>query len=206
MGTVIRNVWITRSAFGVSNGRAKGQPTFNIVFWQSEESGSGWWGDITIANNTFETTDEFNLDFDGLRLRDNGHNNVIIRGNLIKGGGKIRADGSKPSWGYTICTEPTRRGTVIEDNKLYKGFYNVFKTTKNTTDTIFRDNIIDLTVANGVTPYYSGFYRTVNLFDGSRNQVTGNTVYVPAGKSTSPEVFYSAESTSTISGNKIRRK
>jgi hypothetical protein len=206
MGTIIRNVSIKGSAFGVTNGRAKGQPTFNIVFWQSEESGSGWWGDIIIANNTFETTDEFNLDFDGLLLRDNGHNNVIIRGNLIKGGGKIRADGSKPSWGYTICTEPTRKGTIIEDNRLHRGFYNVFKTTKNTTDTIFRDNIIDLTVANGVRPYYSGFYRTVNLFDGARNQVTGNTVYVPAGKTVSPEVFYSAESTSTMSGNKIRRK
>ena len=182
MGTVIRNVSITRSAFGVTNGRAKGQPTFNIVFWQSEESGSGWWGDITIANNTFETTDEFNLDFDGLRLRDNGHNNVIIRGNLIKGGGKIRADGSKPSWGYTICTEPTRRGTIIENNKLYTGFYNVFKTTKNTTDTVFRNNTIDLTVANGVRPYYSGSYRTINLYEGARNRVTGNLIRVPAGR------------------------
>ena len=206
MGTVIRNVSITRSAFGVTNGRAKGQPTFNIVFWQSEESGSGWWGDITIANNTFETTDEFNLDFDGLRLRDNGHNNVIIRGNLIKGGGKIRADGSKPSWGYTICTEPTRRGTIIENNKLYTGFYNVFKTTKNTTDTIFRNNTIDLTVANGVRPYYSGSYRTINLYEGARNRVTGNLIRVPAGIAASAEVIYSAEPTSVVSDNRIVKK
>ena len=206
MGNVIRRVSITNSVFGATNGVSKGQPTYNIVFWQSEESGSGWWGDITIANNTFEATDEFNLDFDGLWQRDNGHNNVVIRGNVIKGGGKIRADGSKPSWGYTICTEPTRRGTVIEDNRLYRGFYNVFKTTKGTTDTVFRNNVIDLTVANGVQPYYDAFYRTVNLYDGARNRVTGNTIYVPAGATASSEVIYSAEPTSIVSENRIVRK
>jgi hypothetical protein len=207
MGTVIRNIVIKDCVFGATNGVRKGQPTFNIVFWQSEESGSGWWGDVTIANNTFETTDEFNLDFDGLLLRDNGHNNVIIRGNLIKGGGMIRADGSEPSWGYTICTEPTRKGTIIENNKLYRGYYNVFKTTKNTTDTVFRNNIIDLTVENGVKPYYSGFYRTINLYDGARNQVTGNTIYLPSGGgAASSEVLYNAEPTSVMSGNKTVRK
>ncbi len=206
MGNVIRRVSITDSVFGATNGVSKGQPTYNIVFWQSEESGSGWWGDITIADNTFEATDEFNLDFDGLWERDNGHNNVIIRGNVIKGGGKIRADGSTPSWGYTICTEPTRRGTVIENNRLYRGFYNVFKTTKDTTDTIFRNNVIDLTVANGVQPYYDAFYRTVNLYDGARNRVTGNTIYVPAGAAASSEVIYKAEPTSIVSDNKIVRK
>lgn len=206
MGNVIRRVSVTKSVFGVTNGVKKGQPTYNIVCWQSEESGTGWWGDITIANNTFETTDEFNLDFDGLMRRDNGHNNVVIRGNLIKGGGKIRADGSKPSWGYTICTEPTRRGTVIEDNRLYTGFYNVFKTTKGTTDTVFRNNVIDLTVANGIEPYYDAFYRTVNLYDGARNRVTGNTIHVPTGTAVSSEVIYSAEPTSIVSGNRIVRK
>lgn len=206
MGNVIRNISIKNSVFGVTNGVRKGQPTYNLVCWQSEESGSGWWGDITIAGNTFEATDEFNLDFDGLRLRDNGHNNVIIRDNVIKGGGKIRADGSRPSWGYTICTEPTRRGTVVEDNRLYRGYYNVFKTTKDTTDTVFRNNIIDLTVDNGVLPYYDGFYRTVNLFDGARNRVTGNTIYVPAGAETSSQVIYSAEPSSTVAQNRIVRK
>ena len=203
MGNVVRNISITDSVFGCSNGVRMGQPTYNIVFWQSEESGSGWWGDILIANNTFETTDEFNLDFDGLLLRDNGHNNVIIRGNLIKGGGKIRDDGSKPSWGYTICTEPTRAGTIIENNRLYAGYVNTFKTTKNTTDTIFRNNIIDLTVENGIEPYYSLGYRTVNLFDGARNRVTGNKIYVPATPAASSEVIYSAEPTSLVTGNKI---
>ncbi len=207
MGTIIRNISITNCVFGVTNGLRKGQPTYNIVFWQSEESGSGWWGDITIADNTFEATDEFNLDFDGLRLRDNGHNNVVIRGNLIKGGGMIRADGSEPSWGYTICTEPTRKGTLIADNKLYTGFYNVFKTTKNTTDTVFRNNVIDLSVANGVEPYYEGSYRTINLYSGARNRVSGNTIYLPAARTaTSSEVIYSAESTSIVSDNKIVKK
>jgi hypothetical protein len=206
IGNVIRNVSITNSVFGVTNGVRNGQPTFNIVFWQSEESGSGWWGDITIANNTFETTDEMNLDFDGLLLRDNGHNDVVIRGNLIKGGGKARPDGSSPPWGYTICTEPTREGTIIEGNRLYQGYFNVFKTTKETTDTIFRNNVIDLTVANGVTPYYEDFYRTVNLFEGARNQVTGNTIVVPKGAAVDSEVIYSAEPTSTVSGNEVVRK
>ena len=206
MGNVIRNVTIKGSVFGCTNGVRKGQPTYNLVCWQSEESGSGWWGNITITGNTFETTDEFNLDFDGLLQRDNGHNNVIIRDNIIKGGGKIRADGSKPSWGYTICTEPTRKGTIIENNRLYTGYYNVFKTTKNTTDTIFRNNVIDLTVANGVQPYYAAFYRTVNLYDGARNQVKGNKIIVPAGRSASPEVIYCAERTSVVTGNKIVKK
>lgn len=206
MGNVIRNVTVKNSTFGVSNGKRKGQPTYNLVCWQSEESGSGWWGDIRLINNTFETTDEFNLDFDGLLRRDNGHNNVVIRGNLIKGGGKIRADGSTPSWGYTICTEPTRKGTVIEKNRLYRGFYNVFKTTKNTTDTIFRNNIIDLRVANGVKPYYSDSFRTINLFDGERNRVTGNTIRVPSGQPLSSQVIYSAERTSTVSNNTIVKK
>ena len=123
-----------------------------------------------------------------------------------QGRGKIRADGSTPSWGYTICTEPTREGTVIENNRLYRGFYNVFKTTKDTTDTIFRNNVIDLTVANGVQPYYDAFYRTVNLYDGARNRVTGNTIYVPAGAAASSEIIYKAEPTSIVSDNKIVRK
>ena len=206
MGNVIRNVTIRDCVFGCTNGVRKGQPTYNIVCWQSEESGSGWWCDIKIIGNTFETTDEFNLDFDGLLLRDNGHNNVIIRGNLIKGAGKIRDDGSRPSWGYAICTEPTRKGTIIENNTLHTGYENVFKTTKNTTDTVFRNNVIDLTVANGVQRYYDEFYRTVNLYDGARNQVKGNRIIVPAKLPISPEIIYSAEPTSSVLGNKIVRK
>jgi len=206
MGTVIRNITIKNSVFGVSNGVAAGQPTFNITFWQSEESGTGWWGDIAIVNNRFAATGEFNLDFDGLERRDNGHNNVIIRGNVIKGGGLVRADGSQPSWGYTICTEPTRRGTVIEKNVLHRGYYNVFKTTKDTTDTVFRNNVIDLTAKTPVTSYYDDFYRTINLFYGGRNKVTGNTIYVPAGAAVSSQIIYNAEPTSVVSGNKVIRK
>ena len=81
----------------------------------------------------------------------------------------------------------------------------MFKTTKETTDTIFRNNVIDLTVANGVTPYYEAFYRTVNLFE-ARNQVTGNTIVVPKGAAVDSEVIYSAEPTSTVLDNKIVRK
>lgn len=205
-GNVLRDIWITNSHFGVSNGVAKGQPTFNLVFWQSEEGGTGWWGDVHIIDNVFETTDEFNLDFDGLWARDNGHNDVEIRGNLIKGAGIVRPDGSRPSWGYAICTEPTREGTVIEGNTIYKGFLSAFKTTKNTTDTVFRNNVIDLTIPNGVVPYYPDYYRTINLFDGARNRVAGNTIYVPASVRASSQVIYRAESTSTVSSNAVKTK
>ena len=50
--------------------------------------------------------------------------------------------------------EPTRKGTIIENNRLFKGCFNTFKTTKDTTDTIFRNNVIDLTVDNGVDPFH----------------------------------------------------
>lgn len=202
-GRYIRNVYITNSVFGVSNGVASGQPTYNIVFWQSEETGSGYWGGIHIVGNTFETTGEFSLDFDGLKLRDAGHNDVEIRGNLIKGGGLIRADGSHPSWAYTICVEPTRKGTVISGNTLYRAHYNVFKTTKNTTDTVFRDNIIDLRVANGVAFHYTNYYRTINLYSGARNQILNNTIYLPATPPRSSQVIYNIESGTVISGNRI---
>jgi hypothetical protein len=205
-GDVIENIWVRGCHFGVSNGVRKGQPTFNIVFWQSEEGGSGYWSDVHIIDNVFETTDEFNLDFDGLMARDNGKNVVIIRGNLIKGGGKVHADGSEPWWGYTICTEPTRNGTIIEHNVLWRGCFNTFKTTKGTTDTIFRDNVIDMRVDNGVSLIYPDFERTINLYDGARNRVTGNTIYLPAGSSVSSEVIYKAEPTSVVSGNTIKKK
>ncbi len=205
-GNVLKDIWITNSHFGVSNGIKTGQPTFNIVFWQSEEAGAGYWTDVHIVDNVFEATDEFNLDFDGLWARDNGGNVVYITGNLIKGAGIIRPDGSRPSWGYGICTEPTRNGSIIEGNTLYKGYLSAFKTTKDTTDTTFRNNTIDLTVPNGVTPYYADYFRTINLFDGARNRVTGNTIYLPIGAGVSPQVIYSAESTSTVYANSITSK
>jgi len=202
-GNVLRDIWITNSHFGVSNGKATGQPTFNIVFWQSEEAGSGWWGDAHIIGNVFETTAEFNLDFDGLWARDNGHNDVEIRDNLIKGAG-LYHDGVAPSWPYGICVEPSRQGTVIEGNTFWRSRVSAMKFTKDASDTVFRNNIIDYRVDNGVSLYYKDFYRTVSIFEDSlRNTVTGNTIYLPAGTRSAGVIANQGGSTNTVSGNTI---
>ena len=161
-GTVIRDVNILDCHFGVSNGSATGSPTYGIVFWQSDEAGAGYWGDVLIEGNTFEVTAEFTLDFDGLETR-SYHNDVVIRDNLIKGCG-LAHEGGNAAWPYSICVEPSRAGTVIEDNVIGKGRVSGVKLTKGASDTVVRNNTFDYRTNNGVTLYYADFFRTISIF------------------------------------------
>ena len=205
-GTVIRDVNILDCHFGVSNGVASGSPTYGIVFWQSEEAGNGYWGDVLIQGNTFEVTAEFTLDFDGLEERDAGHNDVVIRDNVLKGCGLPHAGGNA-AWPYTICVEPTRAGTVIEGNLIGKGRISGVKLTKGTTGTVVRNNTFDYRTDNGVTLYYTDFFRTISVFpECTANTVTGNTVLLPSSPTPSAQVIANeGGGTNTVSGNAILR-
>jgi hypothetical protein len=204
-GTVIRDVNIIGCHFGVSNGVANGSPTYGIVFWQSDEAGDGYWGDVLIEGNTFEVTAEFTLDFDGLMTREY-HNDVVIRDNLIKGCG-LPHDGGNAAWPYSICVEPSRQGTVIENNVIGKGRVSGVKLTKGTTDTVVRNNTFDYRVNNAVTLYYADFFRTISIFSGcTSNTVTGNTIRLPSTPTASPQVIANeGGSTNTVSGNSVLR-
>jgi hypothetical protein len=205
-GTVIRDVNILDCHFGVSNGIATGSPTYGIVFWQSDEAGDGYWGDVLIEGNTFEVTAEFTLDFDGLEDRAY-HNDVVIRDNLIKGCG-LPHDGGNAAWPYSICVEPSRSGTVIEDNVIGKGRVSGVKLTKGASGTVVRNNTFDYRTNNGVALYYSDFFRTISIFAGcTGNSVTGNTILLPS--SPTPDALVIANeggSTNTVAGNSILRQ
>jgi len=205
-GTIIRDVNILDCHFGVSNGIATGSPTYGIVFWQSEEAGNGYWGDVLIEGNTFEVTSEFTLDFDGLEQRP-FHNDVVIRNNVIKGCG-LPHDGTNPSWPYSICVEPSRSGTVIENNIIGKGRVSGVKLTKSTTDTVVRNNTFDYRTDNGVTLRYLDFYRTVSIFpECTSNTVTGNTILLPSSPTPNAQVITNeGGSTNSVSGNTILRQ
>lgn len=204
-GTIIRDVNILDCHFGVSNGTATGSPTYGIVFWQSEEAGNGYWGDVLIEGNTFEVTAEFTLDFDGLEQRPY-HNDVVIRDNLIKGCG-LPHDGGNAAWPYSICVEPSRSGTVIEDNVIGKGRVSGVKLTKSTSGTVVRNNTFDYRTNNGVSIYYPDFFRTISVFDGcTDNRVTGNTILLPSSPTPDARVIANeGGSTNTVSGNSILR-
>ncbi len=204
-GTVIRDVNILDCHFGVSNGVATGSPTYGIVFWQSDEAGDGYWGDVLIEGNTFEVTAEFTLDFDGLMTREY-HNDVVIRDNLIKGCG-LPHDGGNAAWPYSICVEPSRQGTVIENNVIGKGRVSGVKLTKGTTHTVVRNNTFDYRTDNGVTLYYADFFRTISIFEEcTSNTVTGNTVLLPSSPTASARVIANeGGSTNTVSGNSVLR-
>jgi hypothetical protein len=204
-GTVIRDVNIIGCHFGVSNGVATGSPTYGIVFWQSDEAGDGYWGDVLIEGNTFEVTAEFTLDFDGLMTREY-HNDVVIRDNLIKGCG-LPHDGGNAAWPYSICVEPSRQGTVIENNVIGKGRVSGVKLTKGTTHTVVRNNTFDYRTNNGVTLYYADFFRTISIFEEcTSNTVTGNTVLLPSSPTASARVIANeGGSTNTVSGNSVLR-
>lgn len=181
------------------------QPTYAIVFWQSEEAGSGYWGDILIEDNVFEVTGEFTMDFDGLWERDDGHNDVVIRGNVIKGAG-LHRDGTAPSWPYGICVEPSRLGTVIEGNTIGRCQQSAIKLTKDTTETVVRNNTIDVRTDNGVGPLaWPDFFRTINVYDGSGNVVTGNRILLPATPTPSARVINDQGIGTVVSGNVIER-
>jgi hypothetical protein len=204
-GTVIRDVSILDCHFGVSNGVATGSPTYGIVFWQSDEAGDGYWGDVLIEGNTFEVTAEFTLDFDGLMTRAY-HNDVVIRDNLIKGCG-LPHDGGNAAWPYSICVEPTRQGTIIENNVIGKGRVSGVKLTKGTTHTVVRNNTFDYRTDNGVTLYYADFFRTISIFsDSTSNTVTGNTVLLPSSPTASAQVIANeGGGTNVVSGNSVLR-
>lgn len=196
-GTIIRDVTIRNCHF-------MGQPTYAVVFWQAEKTGDGWWGDILIEGNTFEVTNEFTLDFDGLSLADNGHNDAVIRDNVFKGAG-LPHDGVQPSWPYAICAEPTRLGTVIEGNWFGRCNQSAMKFTKNTSETVFRNNVIDYRADNGVGFVWPDYFRTVNIYDGVGNSVTGNTIYLPPTPTPNARVINDQAIGSAVSGNRIVR-
>jgi len=201
--SVVSGIRIQHCHFGVANGNGEiGQPTFNIVFCRSVEGSSGWFGGIEVVDNVFEAVGEFSLDFgqSGNGPYVPGHSDVLIRGNVIKGAGL-----GDPIWGYGICTEPTHNGTVIEGNLIYRCQYTAIKLTKDTDDTIVRNNVIDYREDNGVVLAHPSYHATIAILEGClRNTVTGNTIYLPPTPKADPATIENnGGSTNVITGNRI---
>jgi hypothetical protein len=118
----------------------------------------------------FEKTGWFTIDFaDAFHLS----NNVVIRGNTIKGAG------TAGTWGYGVCLEMPV-GTIVEGNTFYRCYNYPIKfayTDGARNNTIIRNNTFQLDVDNGITPQHAVFY-----IAGGGSQIYGNTIVMDYNK------------------------
>ena len=139
---------------GVSNGRGghdTGSPRAGIEVWSSRSSTiAQGWHHLVIKRCTFEATDRFCIDLADFPTSSGRHlaGPALIEGNLIKGAGWGQGD---HPWAYSICLEAPE-GVTIRDNRIYAAQLTTVATSSGShAGTIVEDNIIDLTVDNGVT-------------------------------------------------------
>jgi hypothetical protein len=120
---------------------------------------------ISVIDCVFEKTGAFSIDFADAFHKSN---NVVIRGNTIKGGGANPAN----DWGYAVCLEMPI-GTIVENNTIYRTGQETIKFAYpgGTDNSIIRNNTILLDADNGITPTRCVFWVT-----GKGAQIHGNTV------------------------------
>jgi hypothetical protein len=137
---------------GVSNGAGGhdiGSPRAGIEVWTGHGRVVHGWHRITLRNCVFEATDRFCIDLADHAAASGKHlaGPALIEGNLIKGGGY--GPGEHP-WSYSICLEAPRNVT-IRHNTIYAAYGStVCGSSGPASHTVIVDNLIDLTVANGV--------------------------------------------------------
>ena len=148
------------------------------------------WSNLVVTNCVFEPSDWYNIDLADAAKADGSRASgpALISGNTLEGAGN-----------YTICIE-SPEGVVIENNAIYQSSNNTIKfgcgnmSTVNP-GTIIRNNVFDLTAANGHSIGSPYFY-----IKGGDNQFTGNTVKAASGS----RVFELQQArNNTITGNTL---
>lgn len=139
---------------GVSNGSGghdTGSPRAGIEVWSSRaRTIAQGWHHLTIRKCTFEATDRFCIDLADFPTASGRHlaGPALIEDNLIKGAGW--GPGDHP-WSYSICLEAPNDVT-IRGNKIYAAHLTTISGSYSPqARTVIEDNVIDLSVANGVT-------------------------------------------------------
>lgn len=164
-GVQIDYVTWKRCHFGVDNGLSQvATPRAGIEATNRLTPAVKGYSYISVIDCVFEKTGIFSIDFADAY---NKSNNVVIRGNLIKGAGVGH------HWGYAVCLEMPI-GSIVEDNTFYRCYSHPIKFAYSdgvTNNSIIRNNTFHLDVDNGITPQRAVFYIT-----GGGTQIYGNTI------------------------------
>jgi len=171
---------------GVSNGRTDiprniGGPRAGLEAY-TDPNGAPvhGWSNLNLVNCVFEATDSFCVDLADTPLPsgERASGPARIAGCTLKGGGW----GGAP-FGYTLCLEAPK-GVVIENNTIYRGYNNTLGCGASSGiggGYIIRDNTIDCTFDNGITPLPATGYHAMVLLLGDGNVFTGNTIVTNVG-------------------------
>jgi hypothetical protein len=170
-GVQVDYVTFERCHFGVDNGGANTvTPRAGIECTNRLTPAVKGYSNISVIDCVFEKTGWFTIDFaDAFHLS----NNVVIRGNTIKGAG------TAGKWGYGVCLEMPI-GTIVEGNTFYRCYnYPIALgwTGGVRNNTIVRNNTFLLDVDNGITPQDCVFYMR-----GGGSEVYGNTIVMDYNK------------------------
>ena len=184
---------------GVSNGAGghdTGSPRAGIEVWSGPGKVAQGWHRVTIRDCTFEATDRFCIDFSDDPKASGRHvaGPVLIEGNLIKGGGY--GPGKHPR-SYSICLEAPRNVT-IRGNTIYAAYAStVCGSYGPASHTVIVDNIINLTVDNGV--HQTGDEAVV--LKGRGGVFVRNVVY--AGVGSGPLLYLKETARNRVAGNRF---
>ena len=168
-GPQVEYITWERCHFGVDNGGANTVTPRAAIECTNKGNGTPIKGyhHMYVLDCVFEKTGWFTLDFADnwgyLKLCDN----VVIRGNLIKGAG------AAGTWGYGVCLEMPI-GTIVENNTFYRCYHHPIKfafTDGVENNTIIRNNTFQLDIDNGITPGTAVFY-----LGGGGSEIYGNTI------------------------------
>jgi hypothetical protein len=173
-GAHIENVTFDGCHIGVSNGAAGrniGSPRAGLEATTSSSQGTivHGWNNINIIDCIFEATNSFSIDLADFPLASGQRASgpALISGCTIMGGGYT--NGTAP-FGYSICLEAPH-DVIIENNTIYRGYMDAIAVDGGSY--IIRNNIIDLTYDNGITPE-DNIYNFQNELTAT-GIVTGNT-------------------------------
>jgi len=181
-GAHVSDITFSGCHVGVTNGTAIGGPRMGIECYTSPNGSNvalHGWSNVNIINCVFEATNSCCVDFADYPLGSGDHASgpVLVSGCTIKGGGY-----GGGIWGYAVCIE-SPHDVIIENNTIYRGYnraLNVGYTSGLPTGLIIRDNTIDLTYDNGITPT-GDQYTPANEILGSNVTISGNTFTTGTG-------------------------
>ena len=193
---------------GVSNGRTDiprniGGPRAGLEAY-TDPNGAPvhGWSNLNLVNCVFEATDSFCVDLADTPLPsgERASGPARIAGCTLKGGGW----GGAP-FGYTLCLEAPK-GVVIENNTIYRGYNNTLGCGASSGiggGYIIRDNTIDCTFDNGITPLPATGYHAMVLLLGDGNVFTGNTIVTNVG---GPQLELQNFTRGSVTGNTLIEK
>ncbi len=157
-GAHIEDVTFDYCHIGVSNGVRDGSPRAGLeAYTHYSTVNTHGWRNIQLRDSEWEAADAFTIDLpDTWRIGDGSVRGgpAFVTGNLIKGGGR------GGSYGYSLCVE-SPEGVEVVGNTIWRSSNNTIATAPDTVNRrppVFRDNIIDLSVENGIQRRASAIY------------------------------------------------